>query len=95
MLSPPFSAEGGVAVASSFLFFAEGSGLANQGQTAGGSSISKNKTKLKHLLVHRSVVDPPLGELEAREPQGLRYGRAGSRSRNWGGGGTRSGTSRC
>ena len=74
-LSFPFSTEGGAAAvdglvlsvgdAPSFLFFAEGDGLVSQGRASGDSSISRNKTKLKHLLVHRSIVHPLLGELEA------------------------------
>ena len=42
-LLPPFSAEGGMAAASSFLFFAEDVGLINQGRASGNDEYSQGQ----------------------------------------------------
>ena len=43
VLLPPFSAEGGTAAASSFLFFAEDVGLINQGRASGNDEYKQGQ----------------------------------------------------
>ena len=64
-LTPPFSAEGGAAAVPSFLLFAADDSLLNRGGTSGSGDMSKNKTEIEHLLIHRGVFHPPLKKLEA------------------------------
>ena len=47
MLSPLFSAEGGTTAASSFVFFAEGTGLINQGRMLENSKYKQEQVEAR------------------------------------------------